>query len=436
MDWRSLSLCLMLVLEYPEQARSLANDKEALSDLAYGAFAEIGDASSKKRPSSEAYKKHAPAADADRFEELCKALREREMFTRGAYTLKQMLTLHESPPVLTWKELGALQREIRETDFSAVSRWLAESPEEVRHLRATAFFSLMREWRNGVLDRAAEEDLRRDLEERLAESSEALGVLRDYIRARLPFTADEWLQIYGQAAHWAHFNRMGYYTQVRAAERDLLSESISYLDVDAQVQILAKHTLRHDSVASRRPDEFVAFSDSLHARLEATVVDAAMRKFEEKDGVRQFWGEKGNSPLKTVAFDPDAAFHANGDAQAHLRKLAKRALDGDKVVQENFRTYFRMLTYAAFEHGGSFSPRDARRILSNAEFVQLVWSAAVVTPLNPRIMGSLRDDRMNVIGSGVSELSMPLPPWWTEVEEELNATTSVTPVKNDSDSAN
>jgi len=434
MDWRSLSLCLMLVLEYPEQARSLAADKEALSDLAYGAIADLGDTSSKKRPNSEAYEKHAPATDADRFRELCRAIRERELFTRGAYSLKQMLTMHESPPVLTWKELSALHEEIRETGISAVTRWLAESPEDVRRPRATAFFSLIREWRNGVLDKAAEEDLQRDLEGRLAESTEGLAVLRDYIRAELPFAADEWLQLYGQAADWAHFNRMGYYTQVRAAERALLSESISYLDVDAQVQVLSRHTLRHDSMANRRPVEFVTFSDSLRAQLESTVVSAAIRMFEEKDGVKQFWGEKGNSPLKDVVFGPDSAFHAPGDAQMQIRTLANRAMEGDKAIQENFRTYFRMLTYAAFEHGGSFSATGALRILGNAEFVSLVWSAAVVTPLYPRIMGSLRDDRIKVIRSGIPEASLPLPTWWMEVQEEFNAITSGTPVRKDSDS--
>jgi hypothetical protein len=276
------------------------------------------------------------------------------------------------------------------------------------------------------LDQAAEEELQQELMARLTQAQEALGILRDYISTGLPFGADEWLQLYGQAAHWAHFNRMGYYTDARTAERELLNDSINYLAAEAQIQILVRHSLRHESIVHKRPDEFVTFSDSLRTRLQATVVSEAIQVFEQKDGVEQFWGEKGNSPLKTAAFDPDSAFHASDEARQKIRELAKRAVEGEKVIQENFRTYFRMLTYAAFERGGSFPVQDARTILSDAAFVESVWRAAVVTPLNPRTMGSLRDDRNNVIKSGVPEASLPLPEWWVETEQEFNSGTEAT----------
>jgi hypothetical protein len=154
--------------------------------------------------------------------------------------------------------------------------------------------------------------------------------------------------------------------------------------------------------------------------LQTTVVAAAVDVFEKKDGVKQFWGERGNSPLKAVVFDPESAFHTSENAQERIHSLANSAIKGNRAIQENFRTYFRMLTYAAFEHAGSFSVTDARKILSRPTFVSLVWRAAVVTPLNPRTMGSLRDDRANVIKSGIPEDVLPLPGWWIETEKEFN----------------
>jgi hypothetical protein len=120
-----------------------------------------------------------------------------------------------------------------------------------------------------------------------------------------------------------------------------------------------------------------------------------------------------------MLFDPTSAFHASSEASEALRKLSARAVAGEQVVQRNFRTYFRMLTYAAFEQGGSFPIRDSRTILQNAEFVTCVWRAAVAKPLNPRTMGSLRDDRRNVVASGIPEAALPLPMWWKTLEDQL-----------------
>lgn len=423
-DWQSLALCLMLTLEFPTESRRLANDDKAISDLLYGAVTDQRDSGSKKTAEPKAYAKHAPTADPERFLELCEALRERKTFTRGAYSLRQMLTIHESPPVLTWLELDSLHESARDDGIAAISAWLEASPVALRTPRAAAFFSMIREWRNGLLDRAAEAELQVDLKERLVEAREALALLHDYIRAGLPFGADEWLQVYGQAAHWAHFNRLGYYSDTRATERAFLDQSIDYLNIDSQIEILTRSNLRHESVVSRRPDEFLAFSDSLRGRLQATVASAALGVFEQDNGVEQFWGEKGNSLLKAVVFDPGSIFHTSSASRRKFQGLAKRALDGDRVVEANFRAYFRMLTYAAFEHGGSFPVRDAQKLLSNAEFVALVWRASVVTPLNPRTMGSLRDDRDNVIKAGIADKYLPLPPWWVELETELNAASS------------
>jgi hypothetical protein len=100
MDWRTLSLALLLVLECPEEARALADDAEAISDLQYGGFAELGDAERAKNKRRR-YEEFAPRDDPTRFLELCQAIRARNTFTRGAYGLREMLTIHESPPVLT-----------------------------------------------------------------------------------------------------------------------------------------------------------------------------------------------------------------------------------------------------------------------------------------------------------------------------------------------
>lgn len=78
-----------------------------------------------------------------------------------------------------------------------------------------------------------------------------------------------------------------------------------------------------------------------------------------------------------------------------------------------------MLCYGAYKTGGSFPREECLQLLQDAELLQLVWAAAVAQPLNPRIFGSLREDRKNLLELGTSSDLLPTPRWWQRLEREF-----------------
>jgi hypothetical protein len=142
--------------------------------------------------------------------------------------------------------------------------------------------------RGNLLDAAAEADLEDDLKARLTDATEALDVLRNIMQSQLPFEAHEWLGLFGQAAHWTHFDRPAYYADVRMQERDLLLQSVDWLPLDVQMGILASRRLSYDPPMSKRSEEFSALTEMLNRRLEGNAVSAAVRAFEQPEGLDAF----------------------------------------------------------------------------------------------------------------------------------------------------
>jgi len=410
-------MSLILILEFPEQARALSEDSEAMQDLEYGHITRYGEA--KQKDTVRPHAKFAPEGTKVRFLELCEAIRARGGLTRGAYPLKEMLTIHERPPILTWKEFESLLDERRESGFSSIRRWIEQGPSEVAQ-RTCAIFEKVVQWRGNMLDAAAESELETTLTEHLSSATDALSLIEEFFGERLAVGADEWLACFAQAAHWAHFDRPNYYAEVRRLERDSVARSLDLLSSEESARVLGKRRLFFESPTGRTIPPFADLTRSLNERLETRAVSVVVSAFVEPDGMKRFWGSNGESPLKWMLFDPESAFHQTAKGRKAVRDLSTQAHAGDAAVQGNCRTYFRMLAYGAFEGGGSFPTQNCMQLLGDAELVSALWDAAVVKPLNPRKIGTLLLDRKKIVAMGVSDSAMQLPLWLQTLDPQLN----------------
>ena len=145
--------------------------------------------------------------------------------------------------------------------------------------------------------------------------------------------------------------------------------------------------------------------------------DLALTRFTQDEGVDIIWGSHEETPERLVMFDPNSPFHVP-PSRDRLAELAAEAAT-DPIVRQNFLTYLRALLYGATESTPTFS-RDACETLCRDEtLLQLLWRAAVSAPLNPRVVGSLREQLGKAASVGVPVDSLKKPRWWTIMEETV-----------------
>ena len=71
----------------------------------------------------------------------------------------------------------------------------------------------------------------------------------------------------------------------------------------------------------------------------------------------------------------------------------------------------------AYGSGGSFPREECRALLSDPGLLELVWSASISKPLNPRAAGGLYRDRENLIKQGITENILKTPKWWDRLDK-------------------
>ena len=76
-----------------------------------------------------------------------------------------------------------------------------------------------------------------------------------------------------------------------------------------------------------------------------------------------------------------------------------------------------MLCHGAYGSGGSFPRKECRVLLNEPDLLELVWSASISKPLNPRAAGGLYRDRKNLIKQGISEKILKTPKWWEHLDK-------------------
>lgn len=423
---RPFYLVQLLAFEFPEETRALLSEDGAVRDIEYGWFSRRS-GEDNQSATSILVEKYAPGDPRarERFLALCSAIRNETFGAWAHYDLRAQASIVEAPPAFTFHEVSL-----------AVSRW-EEGPSDRKRDQLIAllgsraedaseserdFWNKLATLRDLHLGGTAEQVLEADVRAGLATATAMLEIAQFIAIERRAFatgtlSSQEWLSFFHVAARWAHFRSLDYYDSVRAMERDLVLRSFEDLPQPAKAALYARLAERGDTT-SAEPDPGAHWKD-LAGRLDRAVSEAAgplaIELFRVPDGLASLWSSSHDSFERLLLFEPTSWLHTEPAAKRQLLDCAAEA-QASAVVQQNFLTFFRQLVHGSTEPG-NFGTIECREILSDRELLSAIWSAAVARPLNPRLAGSLREERARAARVIATAADLPEPEWWRALEK-------------------
>jgi hypothetical protein len=335
-----------------------------------------------------------------------------------------MFTVFEQPPIITWRETCMIFEEFQAAPDAAKSRvlesWLSR-PEHSTINAAQSLFHQFVKLRESLLGWVIATDAEDEIIERLSKVTSATDMLMRLIESVKPFLlgnfgVSEWREFFGHLTRWSKWRRPEYYVGIREKELELLKCSVEFISPDMMNHIFMD-LRKLDSYSSRDcSKELMREITHIKNNFSRELGESIIQRFSRPGGIGAYWGESAFEAEKVIAFDPHSVFH-DLEYRQRLIDLATHATT-DKVVHENFLTYFQMLGHGATQ-GGSLSYSDCQALLRDHAFTKVIWTAAVARPLNLRTVGSLRKQIESL--KQILDLEkdvFTLPAWFRDMEEK------------------
>ena len=328
--------------------------------------------------------------------------------------------LDEKPPILTWKEFNALVADWRPDPTAASLARLVETQTKVVGCSAEAAYRELFEtalmYRGNAISKAADDVIvYEQIGTEMDEADLGLSLLRVVICdlhgfSRQPnvLTGAHFRQLFEQFAHWAHFRNHPRYLAAREAERGLLLEAAREGVTFASeiIEFLSPWSGLFGEMSPERTQlkQMVVQAVCTH------VFDDLLVRFSRKDGISALWGKDRHLVEKYFLFLRGGGFY-NDARIARLKELAEQAKTS-LAVQENFYEYLRLLAYGLKGNSGTLTREELALLARDADIVLSAWRAATAQPLQPCVVGDLRETRV-VLGKLLPEgQPLTLPPWW------------------------
>jgi len=430
-DWRTLYLCLLLRFEFPKEIRLLIDDEETLNNIETSYIKEHMSSRSKDDQINEAEKfpeiQYAPqsVSDKERFLSICQAIRDRGYLLKGKYRLSRLMTLSDIPPVLTFKETEKLLDSLEKIESNNLNKELVDRLKAYGGFNTQICPALV----EGIIDirqNLLSYSVDLEIESELKTGLQSVGFLTDVLRAisvelggfsNSILSIDSWLAIFKHCASWAHFETFEYYKSLRQKERELLKEIVKSMPKRMQFEIIGSRELDTEFRFDKKSDEFDNLIKELRSIIEENVSDSFLDAFADPTGIESFWAiDMYSSKGKFFLFSKQSLFHTDPEYRKKLKEISEKSSE-DIEIQRNFITYFRMLCHGGYGSGGSFPREECQALLNDHELLELVWSASISKPLNPRAAGGLYRDRENLIKQGIPEKILITPKWWHRLDE-------------------
>ena len=430
-DLQATFLVQMLRLEFPVESQHLIEDKEVVKSIGGGVILErlrTRDEPDELVPETHVAPK-SPRGQRERFLQLCQAIRECNVDYTN-YNIVDLYHLAERPPTITRKEFGRLvEAKSKEPKGfrEMLLKLLGGANAKDKETRIEAIWNhliLGREeaWGNAI-DADDQATIRKQLEVLrtidtiIREFGVEIGFFDDGILG-----SSHWMLFWERVIDWDRFIHLVEYHPLRESERtlalDLASRMTDEHKADTWMRLRYGSGFGHGTLGQSRSAELKELERTLLNTFQQCAVNLALEAFETPQGVREFWGRDNHTPQKQVAFDPESCFHRRR-ARTRLLTTAVRAVE-EVAIQRNFLSYLRMLLTGAIDDG-SFGRDQCIKLLSDGELVRIVSRASFATPLNPRVVGSLKRDLAKARDAEILSLEdVHRPNWWTAMEESTS----------------
>ena len=350
---------------------------------------------------------------------LVDAFRDRTSMVAGS-NITYWAHLDDTPPIFTWKEFNELIAAWRPSPSPASLAELIDAQTRVVGSTTDAAYQELFEtalmYRADSIERAAEVVMDEQIGVEMDKADIGLSLLRIVIcdlqgfnRQPRILTGAHFTQLLEQFGQWAHFRNHARYVTAREAEQELLLEAARDGARFASETIASLHPwsgLFGGGFSAERTELKRAVVQALSVH----VFDDLLARFSRKDGISTLWGKDRHLVEKYYLFQRDGGFY-NEDRIARLNNVADQA-KASAAVQENFYEYLRLLAYSLKGNSETLTREEVAPLAREADIVLPAWRAATAQPLQPRVVGDLRETRV-VLGKQLPEgQALTLPPWW------------------------
>ncbi len=429
-DLRTLYLCLLLRFEFPKESRLLIEDEEALASIESSYIRDHMGSHKKSDQNNEVEKtpeiKYAPNSELDkvRYMSICQAIRNRDSFVKGKYRLPKLMTLCDIPPVFTFNEIEKLLNFLEDAKSSKIKGRLIDQlkayggfNKKTATTLVQCIISIRQDLLSYSVDLETQDELLSGLK-RVIFLTDILKVITIELGgfSNAILSIDVWSDLFKHFGNWAHFETFHYYKFLRQKERELLKDIVTSMPRLLQLEILESHEFDTDLMFDKKSNEFNSLIKDILSIIEKNASDLFIDAFEESNGLESFWAVNIHTKGKKFLFSRASIFHTKPEYRKKLKDISLKARE-NVGIQINFLTYFRMLCHGAYGNESSFPREDCQSLLKDVDLLELVWSAAISRPLNPRTAGGLFRDRKNLIKRGTTEKVLETPKWWQELDK-------------------
>lgn len=426
-DWALLLLLELMRAEAPLLVSELLRSRTFRESLAISTFyAKTSDENEKNRSVENVVKRvedvvgdHIQPQRKERLLRIIERIGEVPLTTEDR--IEYWANIREHPPALTSKEAVTILGCWREKQTATRLRELL-----VGHVAATAttadeaashLFRKLVEQREARLSDASNSTGLHELQDHVKGADVILELLLMMMRDLHLFGVDsqesgatDFIKLYEHLSHWAHFTNTPEYIAARKHEREVLLEGAS----------LARAIAAPILGSLRFSDRFAETDLQAEAQLLRRLVVSVMLPFVIEDVRGRFERPEGISSLRAV----DAQVHhyllmsptAGVYSDEFIERLRVLAIDARSsvAVQKNLIEVFRAMASSYSGAGGGDADAN-QRLQKAAQFLPHIWTGAVASPVQPRLVGDLRQDldRVNATFARFG-VQLAVPTWWRE----------------------
>jgi hypothetical protein len=139
------------------------------------------------------------------------------------------------------------------------------------------------------------------------------------------------------------------------------------------------------------------------------VVDDVRARFSRPDGIGSLWGVDRHLPEKQALLSIDSGVY-DDKFRLELQRLAERAKT-DLQIQKNCLSTIRLIAYGLRRGIDPVGQEALYSMARDRSLMATLWRGAVSRPLQPRVAGSLVEERARIVEAMGAESELPIPEW-------------------------
>jgi hypothetical protein len=347
-------------------------------------------------------------AQAERLIQLVTATR-----TLGGYSLRYNWKFAHHPEAITWQEfheLEALWNKHRTPKDLAT--WLEKHSVKFsidRSALEADFFQTLVNAKNNAMSAAAEAIPVEENDKQCARAESLLTMTFQFLGLPEMLTGQRFQLLFEQSLHWIAFRVNPADLRLREAEKRTLYSLIDRAaDSEAAkiLDLLRPHEWwpepgDADTIRLRKE-----LRDGCLSRLVPKAELAFIAYLARPECFRILGSKQGSSAFRNVIFSEDRF-----PWDAVVRDAIFRILENSKIDlndHEKANDLLNLILEASRNRSSYVSQADSQRILTDLEFVKVLWHAVTARPIQYRMVSSYLGRRDALIGLGVAQEDLPL----------------------------